>query len=122
MKVAIPTNDSKVDNHFGHCKAYTVITLDEKKNEINREVMPSPQGCGCKSNIASILQEQGVTVMLAGSMGAGAVNVLSNHGINVVRGCAGEIDHVIENYVNGKLTDSGESCSEHGDGEHQCQH
>ena len=45
---------------------------------------PSPQGCGCKSDIASKLQADGVTVMLAGNMGAGALAKLSACGIEVI--------------------------------------
>ena len=28
--IAIPTRDSMVDDHFGHCAYYTVVTLDEQ--------------------------------------------------------------------------------------------
>lgn len=50
--------------------------------------------CGCKSNIASILAEMGVSMMLAGNMGDGAVNVLNHSGIDVVRGYQGNVKDV----------------------------
>ena len=28
--IAIPTRDGMVDDHFGHCAYYTVVTLDEQ--------------------------------------------------------------------------------------------
>lgn len=65
IKIAIPTRDNVVDDHFGHCDHYTVFTVDDQKNLISSERLDSPQGCGCKSNIASVMQEMGITIMLA---------------------------------------------------------
>jgi predicted Fe-Mo cluster-binding NifX family protein len=125
MKIAIPTKGNTVDNHFGHCEMYTVITADDNRNITNTEILPSPQGCGCKSNIAGIFQQIGVEVMLAGGIGEGAINVLNHHGINVVRGCTGNVNTLAELYLKGKLVDSGKSCAQHehhhGEG-HSCDH
>ena len=62
--IAIPTRDSMVlcrakrqsraDDHFGHCAYYTVVTLDEQNQVVKQERLDSPEGCGCKSNIASV--------------------------------------------------------------------
>lgn len=124
MKIAIPTQGTIVDNHFGHCEMYTVFTTDDNNTITNIETLPSPQGCGCKSNIASTFQEIGVKVMLAGGIGDGAINVLKNHGISVVKGCSGDVKALAESYLQGTLVDSGESCSHHhNDGsEHSCNH
>lgn len=124
MKVAVPTRNQVVDDHFGHCEAYTVFTVDENNAIEKSEMIPSPQGCGCKSNIASILKDQGVTVMLAGNMGGGALNVLQNHGIQVFRGCSGNVHHLVETYLKGHIEDSGESCHHHDHQEegHVCNH
>ena len=67
--IAIPTRDGIVDDHFGHCAYYTVVTLDEQNQVVKQERLDSPEGCGCKSNIASVMQEMGITLMLAGNMG-----------------------------------------------------
>lgn len=48
MKIAVPTRAYAVDDHFGHCEAYTIFTIDENKNIKSIESLPSPQGCGCK--------------------------------------------------------------------------
>ena len=80
-KIVIPTREDMVDDHFGHCAYYTVVTLDEQNQIVNQERLDSPEGCGCKSNIASVMQEMGITLMLAGNMGMGAYNKLSAHGI-----------------------------------------
>lgn len=124
MKVAIPTRNNVVDDHFGHCEAYTVFTIDANNKIEKSEILPSPKGCGCKSNIASILKDEGVNVMLAGNMGTGALNVLTNHGINVYRGCSGDVNLLVETFINGSVEDSGEGCHHHDSHEdgHVCQH
>ena len=119
MKIAVPTTQNNiVDAHFGHCEYYTVFTVDGSEI-IKSEIVESPQGCGCKSNIVSILKEMGVEVMLAGNMGGGAVNVLNSNGIAVYRGCDGDVKNLVEEFIKGELVDSGESCHHHEDG-HQC--
>lgn len=121
IKIAIPTRDEQVDNHFGHCDHYTLFTINNQKQIIGKESLASPEGCGCKSNIASILEEKGITLMLAGNMGEGAKNVLNSHHINVIRGCKGSIEEVVKQYLSGFIYDSGESCHQHEDG-HICSH
>ncbi len=123
MKIAVPTRGNLVDDHFGHCEAYTVFTLNEQNKIENLEILPSPQGCGCKSNIASVLKEQGVNVMLAGNMGNGALNVLSNQGIQVYRGCSGDVNKLVEDFLSDQIKDSGIGCGHHHHEEgHACKH
>lgn len=124
MKIAVPTtHNNLVDSHFGHCEFFTVFTV-EGKNITGSEVVKSPEGCGCKSNIASVLKEMGVTYMLSGNMGQGAVGVLNYNGIEVVRGCEGDAASLVQEFVNGQVIDSGETCSQHGrhHGSEQCGH
>jgi len=124
LKVAVPTKGNVVDSHFGHCEFYTIFSTDDSKKIISSEILPSPQGCGCKSNIAATLREKGVTIMLAGNMGDGALNVLSRHGIKVYRGCSGDVRQVAEAFMQDQINDSGEGCHHHdheGEG-HVCNH
>lgn len=117
MKIAVPTRDERVDDHFGHCDHYTIFTVEENR-VVNRETMQSPQGCGCKSGIAADLQNIGVVMMLAGNMGEGAKNKLNAHNIDVIRGCSGNVDELVKSYLEGKVVDSGLGCSEHECGDH----
>ncbi len=116
MKIALPARDGIIDGHFGHCDYFCVVSVDDGKIVDEKRVDP-PAGCGCKSNIVSILAEMGVTVMLAGNMGQGAVNVLGNQGIKVYRGCSGGLTDAVEQWLAGNVVDSGENCSDH----HSCQ-
>lgn len=121
-KIALPSRNGYIDDHFGHCEFYTIVTVNDNNQVVMTETIPSPQGCGCKSNIAYQLQEDGVTLMLAGNMGMGALNKLSSCGIEVIRGCSGPIMDVVEAYLKGQVSDSGESCHHHGGEGHECHH
>jgi predicted Fe-Mo cluster-binding NifX family protein len=114
MKIAVPvTKENQIDSHFGHCESYNVFTISDK-NEISCvKNVESAQGCGCKSNIASVLASDDVTIMLAGGIGGGAINVLNNSGIEVVRGCSGNATEVVKLFLAGLVEDSGTSCHQH---------
>lgn len=121
MKIAIPTRNEKIDDHFGHCEYYTIFTIDENKQIVCTETQASPEGCGCKSNIASVLEKKGVKLMLAGNMGEGAKNTLEAHHIQVIRGCSGLVGSVLDSWLKGEITDSGETCQYH-DEHPECSH
>jgi len=117
MKIALPSYQNQIDEHFGHCEYFTVFTIDGEKKITSEEKIASPAGSGCKSNIAATLAEKGVQLMLAGNMGQGAVNVLNSQGIDVLRGCSGDVKAVAEKWLAGNLIDSGIACVQH---EHEC--
>jgi predicted DNA-binding protein (UPF0251 family)/predicted Fe-Mo cluster-binding NifX family protein len=113
MKIAVPSNNGQVDDHFGHCKEFIIFSVQD--NRIADEtVLPSPEGCGCKSGVAADLARAGVTHLVAGNMGEGAVRVLGSHGIKVVRGASGEARKAAQAFLDGSFEDSGRSCSSHG--------
>lgn len=113
LKIALPSKDNQIDSHFGHCDYFTVVSIDENKNIVSKEVLDSGNTCGCKSGIATTLREQGVTVMLAGNMGQGAYNTLVKNNIQVIRGCVGKVEDVLTEYLKGTVVDSKIECEEH---------
>jgi len=130
MKIAVPvTNNNQIDDHFGHCEFYRVYTISETNEIVGEKIIKSVEGCGCKSNIASVLAADGVSIMLAGGIGGGAINVLNSAGIEVVRGCSGVPEEVVKQYIAGLISDSGSSCQQHEnhhghehDNNHVCNH
>jgi predicted Fe-Mo cluster-binding NifX family protein len=117
MKIALPSNGTEVDPHFGHCQCFTILDIDDENKIVSEEVLTPPPGCGCKSNIVPQLAGMGVSVMLAGNMGGGAVNILASNGIQVVRGCAGNVREVARAWLAGSVDDSGASCQAHHSGD-----
>ncbi len=128
MKIAVPVaKNDQIDDHFGHCEFYNVFTISGPNEIVDVQTLNSEQGCGCKSNIADILAQNGVTIMLTGGIGGGAINVLNNAGIAVVRGCSGNAAELVKQFIEGLVVDSGSSCQHHehhhGQGhDHKCTH
>jgi len=122
MKIAVPAKaNGQIDNHFGHCESYKVFAVSDESVVSEIEEIKSEQGCGCKTNIAGFLATNGVSVLLAGGIGNGAVNVLNKAGIKVIRGCEGSIIENVKQFVAGRIIDSGEVCNHH-DADHVCSH
>ena len=114
MKIALPSDGTRVDEHFGHCHCFTIFDVDGDNKIVSEETLTPPPGCGCKSNIIPQLASMGVSVMLAGNMGGGAVNLLAGYGIKVIRGCTGNVHDVAQAWLAGQVRDSGAGCQAHG--------
>jgi len=113
MKIAVPTKEgNQIDSHFGHCEFYSIFTVENKK-VVNKQTLQSPQGCGCKSNIAYDLAEMDVHIMLAGGIGNGAVNKLAEQNIEVIRNCKGDVDVLVNEFLLGNIQDGGSNCAAH---------
>jgi predicted Fe-Mo cluster-binding NifX family protein len=116
MKIALPSNGMEIDEHFGHCQCFTIFDVNDQNKIVSEETVTPPAGCGCKSSIVPQLASMGVSVMLAGNMGGGAVNLLEDNGIKVVRGCSGNVHEVARSWLAGMVDDSGASCQSHNSG------
>ena len=116
-KIAIPSRDGQVDEHFGHCGYFTVLTIGPDKAVVAEETFSPPAECGCKSNLVNDLVAMGVTALIAGNMGQGAVNKLRQSGMTVVRGASGPVHEAAAAYLAGTLKDRDELCMAHG---HNC--
>lgn len=113
MKIAVPTRNGVVDSHFGHCAYYTIFDVADNNQVVGVSTLASPEGCGCKSNIAFEMQQMGITLMLAGNIGQGAVNKLGSCGIDVIKGCEGNVETLVNNYLAGNIHDNPQVCNHH---------
>ena len=104
MKIAVPTKqDNQIDNHFGHCEFYKIFTISDNNEILAEEILASPQGCGCKSDIAYDLAKMDVKIMLAGGIGNGAINKLASQDIKVIRNCQGDVNQLVKKYLSGNV-------------------
>ncbi|MFZ2782357.1 MAG: NifB/NifX family molybdenum-iron cluster-binding protein [Rectinemataceae bacterium] len=122
MKIAVPSRDGIVDEHFGHCKEFMIFDVEPDGGIAGESSIVSPEGCGCKSGIAAELARMGVTDLVAGNMGDGAVRALSARGIKVLRGASGPARAAAQAFARGELSDAGEACAGHGGEGHECSH
>ncbi len=114
MKVAIPTVGTRVDEHFGHARTFTIFTLNDVNEVIEEETFLPPSGCGCQSTVGVTMQAKGVSTLLVGNIGQGAITKMAEHGIKVVRGCEGEISDVLGRWINGEIKDQNILCDHEG--------
>jgi len=120
MKIAVPFHNGFVNEHFGHSENYAIFSIDTENKIVSRSMIRTEEGCGCKSGIGDRLAREGVTIMLAGNIGAGAIQHLYAEGIEVVRGCTGQAEDAVLMYLKGEINDGGLTCNHHeGCGDHK---
>lgn len=117
MKIAVATDGSQVSGHFGHCGGFTIAEVENGK-VMNSKVVPNP---GHRPGfLPEFLSDLGVSCVIAGGMGSGALDLFAAKGIHAVVGASGNVDEVIKRYVAGSL-EVGQSACNHGE-EHDCNH
>jgi predicted Fe-Mo cluster-binding NifX family protein len=111
MKIAVPiTSENHVNGHLGQSESYGIFTISDNKEITGMHTIPWMDGCGCRSDIASELAADGVTVLIAGGIGGGATNSFVRNGISVIRGWSGDATEVVKLYLAGEADDLGSSC------------
>jgi predicted Fe-Mo cluster-binding NifX family protein len=114
MKIAVPiTVENKISGHFGQSDFFGIFTISENSVITGMQTVVPEEGTGCKSNVASRLATDGVTVLLAAGMGDGAMSKFTRRGISVIRGCVGEPAVIVKEYLSGNVVDRGSSCHKH---------
>ncbi|OFX74750.1 MAG: hypothetical protein A2X12_03300 [Bacteroidetes bacterium GWE2_29_8] len=112
-KIAFPlAENNTVEEHFGHCQKYLIASVDNNVVK-NKEIITIEGGCACKSNLVEIFKNNNVNVLIVNSIGENAISIFNYYGIEVFKGCKGNIDELIESYLNKKLKDSNVTCSHH---------
>lgn len=117
MKFAIPLANGKLTAHFGHCREFALVNVEE--NEIkNKEILvPPPHEPGV---LPKWLSELGANVIIAGGIGHMAVSLFEKAGIKVVAGApVADPETLVTSYLNNTLT-SGENLCSGGHEGHQC--
>lgn len=110
MKIAIAKDNNQVSGHFGHCQGFQVYSLDNKK--IVGDVFLENPG-HVPGYLPKFLAENQVDVIVAGGMGGSAQQLFAGAGIDVIVGASGNIEDVINAFVEGKLLSSNATCKEH---------
>ena len=99
MKIAIPTIGSLLDEQFDLCELFSIFSVDETRNIISSETLFTTKNCDCQSNIPLIMQQMGVTVVLACKLPEHAEGVCEQYGINVYLGYSGNVRKVAETFL-----------------------
>ncbi|MDD6467908.1 MAG: P-loop NTPase [Erysipelotrichaceae bacterium] len=116
-RIAIPTEDHLVFQHFGKTEVMTVYDVESGVVTNKRELKMNGTGHGA---IARLLQEEGVDLLICGGIGAGAITALQQANISVIRGVTGDIDVAIRAYLNHELIDDETKVCSHHEEDHDC--
>ena len=134
MLIAIPSDttdglDSAVSEHFGHCAAFTLVTVaDDAIGEVTVLENTGHEEGGCMAPV-HLLKGKGVEVLLAGGMGGRPLAGFQEVGIEVrSREGATTVREAVELYVAGGCPSFGErhtcgggdgGCGKHGHHHHE---
>jgi ATP-binding protein involved in chromosome partitioning len=110
MKFAIPLAEGKLTTHFGHCKMFALITVDDNTKAITKkeEIVPPPHEPGL---LPVWLHERGVTHVIAGGLGQKARVLMEEKNICVLAGApALEPETLVNQHLAGTLTFGANGC------------
>ncbi|MGE4213897.1 MAG: NifB/NifX family molybdenum-iron cluster-binding protein [Anaerotignaceae bacterium] len=119
MKIAIPTQDGAVFQHFGQSKEFTIFDVQDHKILDTKKIDTSDSGHGA---LAVRLKENDVKLLICGGIGGGAISALTENCIEVLPGVDGLAQQAIIKYLSGEKIGNLEArCNHHGE-DHVCHH
>jgi predicted Fe-Mo cluster-binding NifX family protein len=111
MKIAIPYNEGRVNEHFGQSREFVIYTVTDGKIS-NKKVVGSEEFCHNHEGLAGLLRDEQVGVVIAGGIGRSMMIALQAMGLKTVTGATGDTARVAEDYAGGRLVTSNiEICS-----------
>jgi len=107
-KIAVPTSDGKLDAHFGHCKQFAIVKVEEKEIKEIAYLDAPPHQPGL---LPPWLAEHGAKDIIAGGMGQRAIDLFNEKGINVFVGApALTPEELVNGFLNESLSFSANYC------------
>lgn len=110
MKIAVPVANGRLCMHFGHCEQFVIFNIDREKKSIasHEALTPPPHEPGV---LPKWLSDQGVNFVIAGGIGARAVTLFKERGVDVVTGApAGNPAEIVNQFLAGTLVTGSNTC------------
>lgn len=122
MRIAIATDGNSVSPHFGRCRVYTLVDVNDDE-VINRQILENP---GHKPDfLPEFLHNNQVDCIVSGGMGRKAHALFDQYNIEAVVGVEGDIETVIDKLLDGKIESGENLCApkhEHSEHGHEHKH
>jgi predicted Fe-Mo cluster-binding NifX family protein len=108
-RIALPVEDGILCAHFGHCKAFAIVTVVDNEITETKELTPPEHAPGSYPRwIASL----GVTDVIAGGMGQKAIQLFQKNNINVFVGAPVETpETLVRDFLADKLELTANYCN-----------
>lgn len=108
MRFAVPTNDRKLCQHFGHCEAFAIMETEDGK-VVSETYIDAPEHE--PGLLPKWLAEKGVQCIIAGGMGSRAKGLFAERNINVITGALAEDPReAVELFLKGTLETGINTC------------
>ena len=110
MRIAIPTANGQLAQHFGHCEQFAIVDVDHQQKTIAEPqfVTPPPHEPGL---LPRWLSEQNVNLIIAGGMGQRAQTLFAEQGIDVIYGAPAEdVQTLVQRYLDSTLQTGDNLC------------
>jgi predicted Fe-Mo cluster-binding NifX family protein len=108
MKFAVPLAEGKLTAHFGHCQEFALVDVEEDAIKKKETLVPPPHEPGV---LPKWLHEQGANVIIAGGMGARAIDLFVQNGIKVITGAPSLTpEELVQQYLDNSLQTGANAC------------
>ena len=111
MILAITYENNEVFQHFGKCPFFAIYHIEEKEI-VDSKIVP----CNGVEHgaLVDFLVNLNVNEVICGGLGLPMYNKLTNVGMKVYGGVQGEVDKVVQDYLNGTLNYDPHAAENHG--------
>ena len=100
MKAAVCYDNGLIFQHFGHTEQFKIYTIEDGKI-VSSEVIGT-DGAGHEA-LADFLKQKGVSALVCGGIGGGAVAALTESGLTIYAGNSGNADTIAASLASGLL-------------------
>ena len=108
MKFAIPLAEGKLTAHFGHCQEFALVEVEDKEIKKKETLVPPPHEPGV---LPKWLHDLGTDVIIAGGMGARAMDLFAQNNIEVIVGASALTpEELVKLYLDNKLQPGANVC------------
>lgn len=99
--IAVPSSDGMLDEHFGHCRQFALLSVEDDRIISESTIDAPPHEPGL---LPKFLAEKGVTDVIAGGMGNRAIQLFNQENVNVFVGAPKQTPNEIAvGFLNGSL-------------------
>ena len=116
-KIAIPVKENEMlESHFGQTRSFAIYQVENDKITAKEIFTPPPHAPGV---LPKWINQNGITVLLASTMGERAKKILDYFNVDVHLGTPPmAADEIIEKFLAGKLEFDPKLCDHHHEHEH----
>jgi predicted Fe-Mo cluster-binding NifX family protein len=108
MKFAIPLAEGKLTAHFGHCQEFALVEVEDNQIKNKETRVPPPHEPGV---LPKWLHDLGANVIIAGGMGARALELFAQNNIKVIVGASAMTpEELVKQYLDNTLQTSANVC------------